>query len=116
MQDFRSLRVWEKAHALVMRVFPMSRRLPKDELFGLQLTLRRVSAAIPMKIAEGCGRNNDPDFHKCLNAAMGNAADLEYQLILVRDLGYLPNDEYAALNAELVEVKKMLNVFLQRLS
>ncbi len=113
MQDFRQVKVWQKAHALVLRVYPVTNSFPRDEVFGL---MRKVVMLIPAKIAEGCGRNNDADFHRALNTASGSSAELEYQLILARDLGCFSTEVHDDLHEQLVEVRKMLNVFMQRLT
>ena len=116
MQDFRQVKVWQKAHALVLRIYPVTNSFPRDEVFGLRLSMRKVVMLIPAKIAEGCGRNNDADFHRALNTASGSSAELEYQLILARDLGYISTEVHDDLHEQLVEVRKMLNVFMQRLT
>ncbi len=77
--------------------------------------MRRSSASLPTNIAEGCGRNSDADFARFLDHGMGSASELEYQLILSKDLGYLANDQFAATSTELIEIKRMLNAFIQKL-
>ena len=69
--------------------------------------------SIPTNIAEGCGRNTDADFARFLQMAMGSASETEYQLILARDLEFLPKDSYEKLHAEVEEVKRMLASLLK---
>ena len=88
---------------------------PRDELYGLTSQLRRACSSIPTNIAEGCGRQGDTELARFLQIAMGSASEVEYQLILARDLEYLPMDGYTKLNNELVEIKRMINAFLQKL-
>jgi four helix bundle protein len=111
VQDFRNLKVWEKGHALTLATYRETASFPKDELFGLRLQMRRSVAAIPMKIAEGCGRDSDADLARCLQTSMGSASELEYQYILAHDLGYLTPDRYDPLAKDVIEVKKMLVSF-----
>jgi four helix bundle protein len=89
MQDFRQLKVWEKAHHLALEVYKATSTFPKEEIYGLTSQLRRASGSIPTNIAEGCGRNTDADFARFLQIAMGSASETEYQLILAYDLEFL---------------------------
>jgi four helix bundle protein len=108
MQDFRNLKVWQKAHALTIAVYQASAKLPGDERFGLTLQLRRSAASIPMHMADGCGRTTEAEFLKCLSFAMGGGNQLEYHLLLTHDLGYLADAEHSRLTADVIEVKRMI--------
>lgn len=70
--------------------------------------MRRCSSSIPSNIAEGCGRGSNADLGRFLHIAMGSASELEYQLLLAKDLSYLPTSTYKALSAKVEEVKRML--------
>jgi four helix bundle protein len=115
MQDFRNLKVWEKAHALTLSVYRATSEFPRHEVFGLRTSLRRVAMAIPCKIAEGCGLANDADFTRCLHLAMGSAHELDYQLLLARDLSYLTPETHAPLERDAIEIKKMLAGLIHRM-
>jgi len=106
--DFRELLVWQKAHALVLHVYEASTHLPADERYGLTSQIRRSAASVPANIAEGCGRGSDSDLARFLQIAMGSASELEYHLLLVRDLGLIGENLYQALATEVIEVKRML--------
>jgi four helix bundle protein len=108
MQDYRNLKVWQKAHALTLAVYQATTKFPPDERFGLTIQLRRTAASIPMTLADGCGRPNDVEFHKALSVAMGAGSQLDYQFLLAHDLGFLPKEDYNQLAATLVEVRKMV--------
>ncbi len=108
MQDFRNLKAWQKAHALTLAVYRATIRFPGDERFGLTIQLRRTAASLATSVAEGCGRGTDAEFWKCLSQATGLGSQLEYQLLLARDLEYLDDAEHAQLTADTVEVRKML--------
>jgi four helix bundle protein len=107
MQDFRNLKVWQKAHALTLAVYQASAAFPGDERFGLTIQLRRTSSSIPMYLAEGCGRETDAEFRKSLSLAMGAANQLEYQLLLAHDLGFLASSLHTQLTKDVIEVKRM---------
>ncbi|BDA76508.1 S23 ribosomal protein (plasmid) [Calothrix sp. PCC 7716] len=115
MKDFKDLKVWQKSHKLVLSVYEVTANFPKYELYGLTSQMRRASASIPTNIAEGCGRGSDADFARFLQMAMGSGSELEYQLILVHDLGFIDKLQYDKLSNELIETKRMLNSFLQTL-
>jgi four helix bundle protein len=115
VKDFRNLKVWERSHQLVLRVYDHTRPFPKDELYGLTSQLRRATASIPTNIAEGCGRGTDPDFARFLQMAMGSASETDYLLLLSKDLCYLSEAEYLPLLATVTEVKRMLIGLLAKL-
>ncbi|HLA96695.1 MAG TPA: four helix bundle protein [Pyrinomonadaceae bacterium] len=108
MKDFKNLQVWEKSHSLTLSIYGLTKSFPKEELFGLTSQVRRAVASIPTNIAEGCGRSSDPDFSRFLQIAFGSACEVEYQLILAKDLKYIDDVVYTDLNGELLAVKKML--------
>ena len=108
MQDFRNLKVWQKAHLLTLAVYRVTGLFPKSELYGLVQQMRRAAASVPTNIAEGTGRGSDADFVRFLWMANGSAKELDYQLLLSFDLGYIPDAEYQNLLAQTDEVKRML--------
>ena len=114
MQDFRKLKVWERAHAFVLEVYRASELFPPNEKFGLTSQIRRAAASIPTNMAEGCGRNSNPDMARFLHIAMGSASEVEYLLILAKDLNTLPADRFAAMESEFFEIKRMLNALIQK--
>ena len=108
MQDFKGLNVWEKAHVLTVDVYRATSGFPRFEAFGLTSQLRRSCASIPANIAEGCGRRSRNEFAQFLQAAIGSANEVEYHLILARDLGYLPIDRHDPFDHQVAEVRRML--------
>lgn len=108
MQDFRNLKVWEKAHELTLAVYKATAGFPAAELYGLTSQIRRSSASIPANIAEGCGRSSDAEFAHFLQIAMGSTSELEYQLLLSRDLGLVPPATYLELDDTAQEVQRMI--------
>lgn len=115
MRDFRKLKVWEKAHQLTLAVYEATRSFPRDELYGLTSQSRRSCASIAANICEGRGRGGDREFARFLEIASGSATELEYHLLLARDLGFLTGLTYDRLDAELQEVKQMLVGLIRRL-
>lgn len=115
MQDFRQLKIWRKGHDLTLAVYQATQGFPTTETYGLTNQVRRAAAAIPANIAEGVGRSSDADFARFLHIAMGSASELEYHLLLGRDLTYLSAEAHASLEGMTVEVKRMLAAFLRTL-
>ena len=108
MQSFRNLKVWEKAHAVTLDVYKTSNSFPKSELYGLTSQMRRASASMGANIAEGSCRKGDCEFGRFLQIAMGSASELEYHVLLARDLELLQSSEYERLTNGVTEVKRML--------
>lgn len=115
MKDFRKLAVWQKGHQLTLAIYKETRGFPRDELYGLTSQLRRSAASIPANIAEGCGRSGDAELARFLQIAAGSASETEYHLLLSRDLEYLNESSYPPLAEAVVEIKRMLTTFIQRL-
>lgn len=115
MKDFRSLKVWEKAHALTLTIYKSTEGFPKQEIYALTNQIQRSAVSIPANIAEGCGKDSDAELKRYFLIAMGSASELEYLLLLAHDLGYLQAGIYQSMQNELVETRKMLNAFIQRL-
>ncbi len=113
MQDFRKLKVWQRAHDVTLLCYSLTRSFPKEELFGLTSQMRRASVSIGSNIAEGCGRQSNADFARLLHFAQGSASELEYQCLLSHDLGLLTKDEHRKIESGVVEVKKMLSALLK---
>lgn len=115
MQPFRDVKVWEKSHHLCLHVYKSTAAFPEKEQDGLASQMRRIATYIPCKIAEGCGRGGDKELAKFLGNAQGYAAELEYLLLLARDLGLFGEAGHEELNAQVVEVQKMLFGFVKAL-
>src|SRR3989304_5149159 len=115
MRDFREVKVWEKGHILALAVYKATATFPKEERYGLTSQVRRSAASIPANIAEGCGRNGDAELARFLQIAMGSASELEYHLLLARDLDLLNSSDYEKLTDEVIDVKRMLTSFIQKL-
>jgi four helix bundle protein len=116
MQDFRNLKVWQKAHAFVLGIYRGTGTFPNRELFGLRSQIRRACVAIPGNIAEGCGQATPGELHRYAQHAFSHACELEHFLLLAHDLTYFTDEEYARLSDDLIEVKKMLSGLLVKLT
>lgn len=115
MKDFRSLKVWEKAHELTLKIYKSTENFPKQEMYGITSQLQRAVVSVPTNIAEGCGKDTDAELKRYFLIAMGSSSELEYLLLLSHDLGYLADENYHELQNQLIETRKMLNAFIQKL-
>ena len=115
MQDFRNLKVWEKAHNLTLDIYRSSKRFPREEIYGLTSQMRRASVSIGANIAEGSCRSGDADFARFLQMAAGSASELDYHLVLARDLDLLETADYEHLAGQAEEVKRMLASLMRKL-
>jgi four helix bundle protein len=114
MRDFRELKVWGKAHGLTLEIYRVTGKFPREEVYGLTSQMRRCSSSIPANIAEGCGRSGNAELARFLQIGMGSATELEYHILLARDLTFLPENIYGQLHDRVTEVKRMLTSLLQR--
>lgn len=115
MRDFRKLKAWEKAHKLCLAVYVITRPFPAEERYGLTNQMRRAASAISANIAEGCGHSSERELARYCDVAAASSSELEYHLLLARDLGMLEESEYRDLNEKTNEVKRMLNAFIATL-
>jgi four helix bundle protein len=114
MKDFKSLKVWNKSHQLTLKIYETTKTFPVEEIYGLKSQMRRASVSIPTNIAEGCGRNSDAELARFLEIAMGSASELEYLVLLSKDLNFLTDKLYTPLTSEIVQIKQMLATFIKK--
>jgi four helix bundle protein len=116
MKDFRELQVWHKAHKLTLAVYKASAGFPKEEIYGLSAQIRRAVVSIATNIAEGCGRGTTKELKQFLQISMGSASEVEYQILLSHELGYLDSKDYGDLDSGIQEVKKMLSSYIVKIN
>ena len=115
MKNYRELKVWQKAHELTLAVYRVSASFPRTELYGLTSQLRRSCSSISANLAEGCGRNGDAELARFCSIAMGSASELDYHLLLAKDLNLIDGRNYEQLSRQTNELRRMLTSFFQRL-
>lgn len=108
MNYFKELKVWQKAIELVTETYLVTKGFPKDELFGLVSQIRRCVVSIPSNIAEGCGRKTNKDFSNFLGIALGSCFELETQIIISKNIGYLTNEQFIILESEIQHIQNMI--------
>jgi four helix bundle protein len=112
MRNYRDLQVWGKAHNLTVELYRISREFPREETYGVTSQLRRSAVSIGSNLAEGCGRRTSTELARFVRVALGSASELDYQLLLCRDLGFMKNDDFERTANDLTQVRKMLTAFL----
>ena len=93
-KGYRRLVVWQKAHALALHMYAVTREFPKDEMFGLTSQMRRSAVSVPANVVEGYARASSKEKNQFLHIARGSLAELEYYLDLTLDLGYISHKQH----------------------
>ena len=115
MRDFHNLRVWQQAHKLTLALYRATASFPRSETYGLTSQIRRAAVSVPANLAEGCGRQGDAELARFCSIASGSASELEYHLLLARELNLLPLRSYTQIQIDLTQLRRMLNVLIQKL-
>lgn len=116
MQDYRKLKVWEKAHQLAMDIHRVSREFPRVDGVAVTSQLRRAALSVPANIAEGAGKSGDAEFRRFLLIAMGSASELSYHLLVAHELGFMEPDVHDDLVVRTTEVRRMMAGLLKKLA
>jgi len=109
MRDFRKLEIWSNAIKLTKEIYYISDGFPEKEKFGLTSQVRRAAVSIPSNIAEGASRRSQPDFVRLLEIALGSAFEVETQLIIAKEIGYIEEGTFAKCLDELTILQKQIN-------
>lgn len=115
MRDFKKYDVWKLSHLFTLKIYGKTKSFPKDEIYGLTSQLRRASSSIPTNISEGCGRDSDAEFNRFLTIALGSTSEVEYLLILSKDLNYIDESSFNNLIEEINIIKRKIYTLKQKL-
>ncbi|MFD2552832.1 four helix bundle protein [Sphingobacterium tabacisoli] len=115
MHQYKELKLWQKAIELVSEIYNLTDCFPERERFGLISQINRAAVSIPSNIAEGAGRNSDKEFVQFLAIAHASTYEVETQLIISKNLGYLLDDNLEAMLGKIAELQKMNYAFQQKL-
>ena len=114
MRNYRDLVVWQKSMVLVTKVYSITRLLPKEELYGLVSQIRRSAVSIPSNIAEGYGRYSTNDYIRFLQIAIGSLYELQTQLEICLNLGYLSKEHFEKIYEQSREIERMLSSLIKK--
>lgn len=115
IKNFKSLNIWIRSRALVKDIYRISKKLPKDEMYGLTSQIRRAAVSVPSNIAEGCGRNHLKELIQFLNIAIASLCEIETQLYLTMDLEYTTEKEIEPIINETIEIRRMIAGYINSL-
>lgn len=112
MRDFRKLEIWHNGIIVVKEVYSLTEKFPDKEKFGISSQMQRCSVSIPSNIAEGCSRNSETEYKRFLEIAIGSAFELETQLIICSELGYVKQEDYQNISKKLNTLQKQINALI----
>lgn len=116
MRDFRKYDIWKDGIQLVKKVYAITNRIPDTEKFGLISQMNRCAVSIPSNIAEGCGRDTQKDFKRFLQISLGSAYELETQLIICNELGFLIYEDLDAIIDSVHSLQKQITALVNKIS
>lgn len=116
MHRFKDLEIWKQSRSFCSDIYSVTSKFPETEKFGLTNQLRRASVSIPSNIAEGSSRSSDKEFMRFLEIAIGSAYEVDTQLLIAFDLGFLKPEDSELLSAKLEAIIKMISRFKMALS
>ena len=115
LKTYRDLKVWQKSYELCLKIYRITGKFPKEEKYGLTSQLRRSPVSVPSNIAEGYGRKTTADYIRMLYIAYGSICEVETQILLAGDLGFIEKGALATIKGNIVEVERMLKALIKSL-
>jgi four helix bundle protein len=115
MRDYKKYDIWKLSHLLTLEVYKITESFPKEEIFGLTSQIRRASSSIGINIVEGCGRGSDEDFKRFLRNASGSSFEVEYILLLSKDLNYISEEKFLELSPKAEELKMKISKLILKI-
>jgi four helix bundle protein len=115
LKNYKGLKVWQKSYQLCLDIYKVTKGFPREETYGLTSQIRRAAVSIPSNIAEGYGRKTTPEYIRSLYIAYGSNCELETQILLSGDLGYIDAGKLKRLEDEIGEVERMLKALIKSL-
>ena len=115
VQNFKDLQVWQRGFALTKVVYQLTEQFPKSQQYILASQMQRAAVSIPSNIAEGFNRKTTKEYKHFLSIALGSTSELETQLLLAIDLGYIPHHHLESLNESVDALSRMLRALIVKL-
>ncbi|RJQ39872.1 MAG: four helix bundle protein [Nitrospiraceae bacterium] len=115
LKNFKDLKVWQKSYELSLEIYRITKRFPLEEKYGLTSQIRRAAVSVTSNIAEGYARKTRPEYIQFLYVAYGSNCELETQILLSGDLGYIKSEELKQLQEEISEIERMLKALIKSL-
>lgn len=115
LKNYRELKVWQKAYQLCLDIYKITKEFPKEERYGLTSQIRRAAVSVPSNIAEGYGRKTTAEYIYFLYTAYGSNCELDTQIQLSSDLGYVKAGDITVIQEHIGEVERMLKALIKAL-
>ena len=115
LKNYKELKVWGKSYQLCLEIYRITKVFPKEERYGLTSQIRRAAVSVPSNIAEGYGRKTTLEYIHSLFVAYGSNCEIETQILLSGDLGYIKAEKIEKLQADIGEVERMLKALIKSL-
>ena len=115
LKNYKELKVWQRSYQLCLEIYKITKKFPEEEKYGLTSQLRRAAVSVPSNISEGYGRKTTPEYIQFLYIAYGSICEIETQILLSGDLGYISSARLEMLNEGIGEVERMLKALIKSL-
>jgi len=116
MRDYKKYSIWNDSHKLTLEIYLLTKKFPKEELFGITSQIRRAVSSVLTNIAEGCGRSSDLDFKRFLIISHGSATEVEYLIFLSFELNYISEEEYIDLTGKIEILRKQIHTLIKKIA
>jgi len=115
LKNYKELKVWQKSYELCLKIYKITAKFPNEERYGLTSQIRRSAVSIPSNIAEGYGRKTTLDYIRMLYISYGSVCELETQILLAGDLGFIEKGELGTAKKDIAEIERMLKALIKSL-
>jgi four helix bundle protein len=115
LKNYKELQVWQKSYQLCLVIYKLTNTFPKEERFGITSQIRRAAVSVPSNIAEGYGRKTTREYIQALYIAYGSVCELETQILLSSDLGYIKIEDLTPLQENMGDIERMLKGLIKSL-
>jgi len=115
MRNFRNLQIWKRSISLSKDIYKLTEQFPPKEKYGLSSQIQRAAVSIASNIAEGSSRKSEKDFARFLEIAIGSAVEVETQLTIAKEIGYLNDERFIEIQDELIIIQKQTSQLITKL-
>lgn len=115
LKNYKELKVWQKAYQLCVEIYKITKGFPKEERYGLTSQIRGAAVSVPSNVAEGYGRKTTREYIQALHIAYGSNCELETQILLSGDLGYIEAEVLEKLQKDIGDIERMLKGLIKSL-
>ena len=115
IKNYKDLKVWQKSYELCLKIYKITAKFPNEERYGLTSQIRRSAVSIASNIAEGYGRKTTLDYIRMLYISYGSVCELETQILLAGDLGFIEKSELGTIKKDIAEIERMLKALIKSL-